>query len=258
MPAKKSISENFTTGAADQQNKHRATKAKAQEEKNQAESQYQEAAERKARILRKTFPSYYEDVAPLLEVLENLPQKNGEEFFIRADLSAGRKIGNLTLPKSIDIWVLYTSDTGGAPASQGISTHSLYMTKKGDKSIQPETAHLALNGRPVLHLQLDAENGKIQISSHFYQESYSYAPSSRRSGTYRGDYRQNLDEYNHETHKSIRDFVRAIGAWVSEAAPERLDDIQRALTPVSTALTAPVQARKPLKICLTKPNPPGA
>ncbi|MEZ0259388.1 MAG: hypothetical protein ACAH80_00160 [Alphaproteobacteria bacterium] len=228
-------------------------KQEAADKKEALRQQKEEARELKA--LRKAFPEYYAMVEPLLKAMESLPASGGDEFFVRADLHLDEHYKTKVPTKSMHIWVLYTHEQK-TPYGQGEApnTHSLAIDRKGTPKGDRDDVDLALNGNKVLKLELDTdENGKIKISSHAYEEYYSYVPPYRRAGYYssssRGHYESRSATTTAVTHDSISGFAAALGGWVQDTAPERLPEIAAALGAGDIKIaTERMTVNKPIKL----------
>lgn len=257
MPKKSASPADIFLNAASQRvnDKEQARLAKEAEEKRQADERRQ-AQEREARTLKKAFPEYYKKIEPLLKAMEDLPPKDGDEFFIRADLRLGEHYKTKVPTKSIHVWVIYSRETNEQHGPDGEPwTHSLAIDRKGTLPGERDDIDLALNGKSTLKLELDTdETGKVTIKSHTYIDSYTYAPNSRASGAYRGSWREYSCKANHAEHATIGGFAEALGKWVQDTAPERLSDIAAVLGRGEAKIpTERMAVSKPIKFA-SKPS----
>jgi hypothetical protein len=200
MPKKLASPADIFLNAASQRvsDKEKARLDKQAEEKRQAD-ELRRAQEREARALKKAFPEYYKKVDPLLKAMEALPPRDGDEFFIRADLRLGEHYKTKVPTKGIHVWVIYsreTKDFQGPDGSPG--TLSLAIDRKGTPAFERDDIDLALNGKSVLKLEMDTdETGKVTIRSHTYIDTYQYAHNSKASGAYRGSWREYSSKAKH-------------------------------------------------------------
>lgn len=231
MPAKNntSITEQFLAGAANQQQAN--TRTQTREDARRAAEQRREdaaAAKEHARV-QKAFAEYFRDLAPLIHVLENLPPKNGQEFFVRTDLNLhGDNVRSAE--KSIHMWLVYTKPVPDGQKAEDGTAHSLYMPRKGTPAHEhAEAQDLYLSPHGMLHLKMSREGGRTCIETSRAYESYDYAPGGRGQGLYRGDYRQCTGTSHEQKHAKLKDAVPAIGAWVHDIARDRIPDIRAAM-----------------------------
>jgi hypothetical protein len=257
MPQKNNapIADQFMAGVQRQQreNTQRQTRFEALQaaaQKREAE----EAAKERAR-LQKAFAEYYRDVAPLIDTLEKLPAKNGKEFFVRADL---RLMGDTVRSpeKSIDLWLIYTKPVTEGQKAAPCDTYSLYMPMKGspvNDRIDAAAQDLYLSEHGALHLRMMREDGKTRIVTSRSYEAYDYAPDNRGPGLYRGDYRQMTGTSHEQQHPKLKDVIAAIGAWVNDAAPDRIPEIRAAMdakqdAQAASQLTQSVSVMRPAAV----------
>lgn len=231
MPAKNnaSIAEQFLAGAARQQQANTRTQTREDARRAAAERRENAAAAKERARLQKAFAEYYRDLAPLMDVLEKLPPKNGQEFFVRADLILHGD--NVRSPeKSIDMWLVYTKPVPDGQRAEDGTTHSLYMPRKSTPASEPaETQGLYLSQHSMLRLTMSRVDGKTSIKTSRSYESYDYAPGGRGQGLYRGDFRQRTGMSHEQKHAKLHDALPAIGAWVHDIAPDRIPDIRAAM-----------------------------
>jgi len=232
MPKKSASTADIFLNAASQRVSEKEQMRLEQEaaEKQQAIAWAKER-EREERKIKKAFPEYFKKIDPLLKAMEALPPRDGDEFFIRADLRLDEHYKTKVPTKGIHVWVIYSHETKDHQGPDGQPcTHSLAIDRKGTPAGERDDIDLALNGKSVLKLEMDTdETGKVTIKSHTYIDTYQYAPNSRASGAYRGSWREYSSRANHAEHATIGGFAEALGKWVQDTAPERLPDIAAAL-----------------------------
>jgi hypothetical protein len=256
----KALAEQFTLSAEQQQRQRQESEARAQAQAIAAQTAQAKAAkaaaDRHARKMKKAFAPYKKDIEPLVEALRSLPpNKDGLEFFVRADTYINDSFSNRPEVKSITMWLIYGQAAPDGLKQTGCETHGLYMPKKsramkaapaplaawpyGAEPAEEQAQDILLSDHPVLHLQLDQTEGKeAVIQSHRYTESYHYAPNSRRPGAYRGDYACANYTHDKRTHRQLQDFIAVIAGWVSDVAPERVQEVRAALENRATAQQA--------------------
>ncbi|MDP2205231.1 MAG: hypothetical protein Q8K65_02890 [Alphaproteobacteria bacterium] len=252
MPkASKALAEQFTNSAEQQQRQRQENEARAQAQataaQKVAEKTAKAAADRYARKMKKAFGPYKKDIEPLVGALRSLPpNKDGLEFFVRADTHINDRFSDRPEVKSISMWLIYSEAAPDGLKQTGCETHGLYMPKKphamktapapltawpyGAEPAQEENQDILISDNPVLHLRLEQTDGKEAIiQSHRYTESYHYAPNSRRPGAYRGDYACSNHIHDKREHQQLQEFISVIAAWVSDVAPERIHEVRAAL-----------------------------
>lgn len=263
MPKKSPSAADIFLSAASQrvdENERARLKQEAEERKEKLRQQKEELREQKA--LKKAFPEYYKAVEPLLKAMEALPAKDGDEFFVRADLSVGEHYRTHVPTKRVDIWVLYTHEqTTPRNSDDRPNSHSLSIQRKGTPKDERDDVDLALNGNKVLKLELDTdENGKVSIKSHTYEEYYEYSYPRRRPGSYssysKGYYENRSVKTSSADHASIGGFAAALGAWVQDTAPARIPEIAATLGKSEAKIpTERMAVRKPLQLAPKPPKP---
>lgn len=261
-PNKKAM-KNFFGGAA----RHSQRKQFAAEQ--QAAAEAAEKARRQAelaaaeRLVKKTFPKYFKSVDPIVQALEKLPPRDGNEFFARVDLSPnGWDCNTNVRGPEINMWIFYTRRAtdadSGSPLSQ---THPVAICEKGTTWEDNESLHLYLNDLPMLRVRSKPQaDGSMKIKVE-HVEVYYDCVGRKTSGS--GSYRCGRDgnmyverEFVTERAelKSIAELPGAIGNWVAAATPERLEDMRRVMDGVDPgALVEKMPVMKPL--AFKKPSP---
>lgn len=252
MPkTQKPLADQFAATAEKHQREKRTGEARAQAQASAAEKAAAKAAkaeaERHERKMQKAFASYRKDIEPLVEALRSLPpNKDGLEFFVRADTHIDDRFSDRPEVKNINMWLVYSEAAPDGLKQTGCETHSLYMPKKpsamkaaaasaaawphGAETEEVQTQDILISKRPVLRLQLEEKKGaQAVIQSHRYTESYHYAPNSRRPGAYRGSYACANYTHDKREHRQLKDFISVIAEWVSDVAPERIAEVRAAL-----------------------------
>lgn len=186
-------------------------------------------AAEKAQAEKEThFQTYTRVMAPFIEILRDLPAKDGLEFFSRADMDTQRN--------TLRLWLFYARPgrnpfmNGGVPDTHGVSV----LTKKND--LKNATTSLALGTRPVLEITAAPDSGGGQrIESHIYCERYARHNGTVPAGVLpRGDFIEQSETLSRQTHASLAQSLRALNDWLARAVPERAAEIQAALRALDT------------------------
>jgi len=256
----KALAEQFTSSAEQQQRQRQQSEARTQAQAIAAQTAQTKAAkvaaDKHARQMKKAFGPYKKDIEPLVDALRSLPpNKDGLEFFVRADTFVNGGFNDRPEGKAISMWLIYSQAAPDDLKQTGCETHGLYMPKKpraiktapaqvaawpyGAEPAQEQNQDILISDRPVLHLRLEQTEGKeAVIQSHRYTEAYHYAPNSRHPGAYRGDYACSNYTHDKRTHQKLEEFIAVIAGWVSDVAPERIHEVRSALENRETAQQA--------------------
>lgn len=224
-----------------------------------------EKAEAEARAQEKTFAGYVRNLAPVFDILENLPRdKNNMEFFIRRDLTPVQTRDDGTAQARINIWLIYgrhrtAPASGNVPETHAVTFEIKPKDKKPDMAQKsPARLRVALGTRPVLHIGVAPDANGDNIESTVYQERYIRDNGAACPAARHGDFIEKPDIKSHETHPSLRDTLRVVYDWIRDVAPERTAEIRAALSVLEkTELTDAVRVSRPLTLRKNKPGPKG-
>lgn len=253
MPkSSKAIADQFALTAEKQRRQRQAEEARAQAQAAAHQKAEAEAVraytEQRARKMKKAFAGYKKDIAPLVEALRSLPpDKDGQEFFVRADTHINDRFSNRPETRLISLWLVYSQAAPDSMKISGCETHGLYMPKKphmltAGQAVQAawpyssirgekeEQQNILISDRPILQINFTHTDGKEpEIKSCRYVEKYYRAYDLKKPGEYRGSYASSRLESDRRTHKDIKEFVPLIAAWVADVAPERIQEVRSAL-----------------------------
>lgn len=245
----------FFGGVASARDRKR-TEEQARLEKEAAEQAARDARAEAARAKLKTvFPDYFDAVEPIVKALEKLPPRDDREFFVRTDLDAnGWDCDTNVHGPEIGMWILYSRRTTEEDSKENLPpVHSLAMNEKGTTLEDGKRIGLHINELPVFRVRSKPQaDGSMKITAEHYTLDYvCTGRSTGGSGIYRtgkdgNKYREQEIVSEKREIAGIRGFAGAIGSWVAETAPERLDDVRKVLSGVDPATLAE-------KISLSKP-----
>lgn len=186
------------------------------------------SAQEKARAeVEAHFTTYQNVIAPFIDILQKLPQKNGFEFFARADLYQSAK----SQQDHIRLWLFYGRASDQSPMSGG--TPSVHAVAVAPKTNDPKRrfTHVALSTRPVIEVEMKTEkDGSKSIESRIYTERYVRDNGQAPAGTpSRGGFVGDNQMIEQKQHAALKNILPAIDSWLQKAAPERLAEIRGAL-----------------------------
>lgn len=221
------------------------------------DQQKQKEADAQAQL----FAQYTRNLQPMFAILENLPRdKNNMEFFIRRDLAPDKQAEDGTKGAHINIWLIYGRQRTAPASTSTPETHAVTFDRKdkdkipGEIEKSPARMRVALGIKPVLHITVTPTKAGDHIESTLYQERYVRDNGTARTAAHRGDFIEQPDIRRQEKHPHLRDATRVIYDWIKETAPERTEEIRKALAVLeSPVLQDDVKVSRPLTL---KKHPP--
>lgn len=159
-----------------------------------AEERGQERQHKK--VIYDTFADYRRLVAPVVEALEKLPARKGEEFIVRLDQFESTD----RYARRLNLWIAYSTPVDHGK-DKNVEVNQLPMPRKGggQGDIWPKD-----NGRLILNIKLESPPG-------------------------RGERIVTMNDWRKEF-KSMEELPAYIGEWVANEVPERLAELKKAMS----------------------------
>ena len=261
-PNEKALTEFFGGVTAAQGRKQALEQARLKKEADENAARAARAEEARA-ALKAVFPDYFDAVEPIAKALEKLPPRDGHEFFVRTDLRLnGWDCDTKVHGPEISMWILYTRRATEQDEEETLPpVHSLAMYEKGSDPDHDRRVGLHINERPIFRVRSKPQaDGTMKITAEHYTLEYlctgrdTGGPGSYRSGKDGNQYREHEYVSDKRDVGSIRELAGAIGSWVAEAAPERLDEVRQVLSGADPAsLVEKISLSKPITFKKSSP-----
>ncbi len=190
---------NAATKVLDQKERDRKQAEAELRRTRAAQDRAQRAHEKK---IYAAFADYRKNLAPLLEALEGLPARKGEKFMVRMEQHIHQDWASKEDKRSLRIWMAYSTPISSADTK---NTKVMQIPMPGEGVNDTLDVYPADNGRGMLAIKLE----------------HNPMTGEHVMGGSGGSF--------YHTLKSIDDIPAYIGKWVANTAPERLNDLKKAL-----------------------------